>query len=236
MSAGRSACALHRVGLAFAVLLSSPALAAAESVCHGTTANGRLENGVPLPAAGANFVSYGSIPETAGRTYVHSKVRDVIVDAYRRLEREQPAKVFKYAETGFREGGRFKPHKTHRNGLSVDFIVPVMNGAGRSVHLPTHPFNKYGYGIEFDRTGRYDGYTIDYEALAAHVVALDTAARAHGIGIWRVIFDPQLAPYLYRTSYGDYLRTRIQIPMKPSWVRHDEHYHVDFNVPCRPLK
>jgi penicillin-insensitive murein DD-endopeptidase len=235
VSAGRSACALGRVGLAFAVLLSSPALAVAESVCYGTTANGRLENGVPLPAAGANFVSYGSIPETAGRTYVHSKVRDVIVDAYRRLEREQPGKVFKYAETGFREGGQFKPHKTHRNGLSVDFIVPVTNGAARSVHLPTHPFNKYGYGIEFDGAGRYDGYTIDYEALAAHIVALDKAARARGVGIWRVIFDPQLAPNLYRTPHGDYLRANIQIPGKASWVRHDEHYHVDFNVPCRTL-
>lgn len=235
MSAGRSARALNRVGLAFAVLLSSPALAAAESVCYGTTANGRLENGVPLPAAGANFVSYGSIPETAGRTYVHSKVRDVIVDAYRRLEREQPGKVFKYAETGFRDGGRFKPHKTHRNGLSADFVVPVTNSAGQSVHLPTNPFNKYGYGIEFDRTGHYDGYSIDYEALAAHIVALDKSARARGVGIWRVIFDPQLAPNLYRTPHGDYLRANIQIPGKASWVRHDEHYHVDFNVPCRTL-
>lgn len=223
------------VGPVLATLLGAPVSQAAESVCYGTTANGRLENGAPLPAAGANFVSYGALPETAGRTFVHSTVRDVIVDAYRRLEREQPGKVFKYAETGFRDGGRFKPHKTHRNGLSVDFIVPVKNSAGESVHLPTHPFNKYGYGIEFDRTGRYDDYTIDYEALAAHIVALDSAARARGIGLWRVIFDPQLAPNLYRTRYADYLRANIRVPMKPSWVRHDEHYHVDFKVPCRPL-
>ncbi len=180
-------------------------------------------------------MSYGTVPALAGRTYVHSRVRDVIVAAYQMLEREQPGKVFKYAETGFQQGGAFKPHKTHRNGLSVDFIVPVINSKGQSVQLPTHPFNKYGYGIEFDGEGRIDDYRIDYEALAAHIVALHKTAHAQGMGIWRVIFDPQLAPNLYQTRYGMYIKQNIQIPAKASWVRHDEHYHVDFLVECKPL-
>ncbi len=205
----------------------------AGSVCYGTTRNGRLEGGVRLPTEGPNFVSYGMLPEQAGRTYVHSEVRDVIVDAYRMLERDQPGKVFKYAETGFREGGPFKPHKTHRNGLSVDFMAPVTDRAGKSAQLPTNPFNRYGYDIEFDATGRYGDYVIDYEALAAHIVALHKAAKRHGIGIWRVIFDPALAPRLYATKYGPYIRKNIEIPRRKSWVRHDEHYHVDFDVKCR---
>lgn len=208
----------------------------AASVCHGTTSNGRLENGVRLPSEGPNFVAYGAVPEMAGRTYVHSKVRDVIVDAYRMLEREQAGKVFKYAETGFEEGGPFKPHKTHRNGLSVDFMVPVTDSSGKSAHLPTHPFNRYGYDIEFDARGRHGDYDIDYEALAAHIVALHEAATQHGAGIWRVIFDPALAPNLYRTKYGAYIRKNIEIPRKKSWVRHDEHYHVDFQVHCVAMK
>ena len=93
----------------------------------------------------------------------------------------------------------------------------------------------YGYGIEFDGTGRYDDYRIDYQALAAHLLALDTAARANGIGIGRVIFDPQRVPYLYQTRLADAVRARIQIPLKPSWVRHDEHYHLDFVVKCRSM-
>ena len=221
------------------VLLASAPVAGTgddQSVCYGTTSNGRLKDGVQLPTHGANFASYGMLPELAGRTYVHSAVRDVIIAAYETLESEQPGKVFKFAETGFKEGGLFKPHKTHRNGLSVDFIVPVTDSTGKSVYLSTHPFNKYGYGIEFDDKDRFEEYTIDYEALAAHIVALHKAALQKSIGIWRVIFDPKLSPNLYTTKYGAYLKQYIPIPTKPSWVRHDDHYHVDFKVACEPMK
>lgn len=55
---------------------------AQESVCHGTTLKGYLVNGVELPRSGENFVSYSFIARIAGRTYVHSKVKNIIVDAY----------------------------------------------------------------------------------------------------------------------------------------------------------
>ncbi|UJF25155.1 penicillin-insensitive murein endopeptidase [Suttonella sp. R2A3] len=202
------------------------------STCFGTTANGHLSNGVQLPAKGNNYVAYSDIGISAGRTYVHSAVRDIIVAAYKDLASEQPDKVYKYAETGLAEGGSFKPHKTHQNGLSVDFMTPVTDQHGTSVHLPTHPLNKFGYDIEFDANGHYEGMSIDYEALAAHLVALDKQARAHGYGLWRVIFDPDLQPNLYQTEYGSYLKEHIEFSKRASWVRHDEHYHVDFAIPC----
>lgn len=218
------------------LLISLSASVLAEgSTCFGTTSDGRLEKGVKLPGSGHNFVSYGSVPDLVGRTYVHSQVSDVIIDAYRRLETDAPGKVFKYAETGYKEGGQFTPHKTHRNGLSVDFMVPVINKKGMSVHLPTHALNKYGYNINFDKSGRYGQYQIDYEALGAHLVALHKTAQQHGGGIWRVLFDPQLQSFLYKTSHGDYIKKNIKIPIKRSWVRHDEHYHVDFIVECKPM-
>ncbi|MEJ2180731.1 MAG: penicillin-insensitive murein endopeptidase [Gammaproteobacteria bacterium] len=206
-----------------------------ESTCYGTTKNGKLENGVKLPSEGPNYVSYSAMAALLGRTYVHSTVRDVVVEAYRLLEMEQPGKVFKYAETGYVEGGRFKPHKTHQNGLSIDFMVPVINPRGASVHLSTHMLNKYGYNIEFDAKGRYENYRIDYEALGAHMVALHKAARQKNIEIWRVIFDPQLQPYLMETKYGVYIKQNIQLSKKRAWVRHDEHYHVDFKMKCKPM-
>ena len=177
-------------------------------------------------------MGYSSIARLAGRTYVHSEVRDIVVSAYVQLEKEQPDKVYKYAETGFKEGGQFKPHKTHRSGLSVDFMTPVVDGNGKSVHLPTNPLNKFGYNIEFDGRDHFDEMHIDYEALAAHIVALDQQAKAHGHGLWRVIFDPALQPNLLDTKYGQYLKDNIQFSKKRSWVRHDEHYHVDFAIPC----
>jgi penicillin-insensitive murein endopeptidase len=206
---------------------------AAESTCHGTTANGRLENGVQLPRSGPNFVTYSDVARTAGRTYVHSEVREIILAAYKSLEQDQPSKLYKYAETGFENGGQFKPHKTHRNGLSVDFMTPVTNKKGESVHLPTYPWNRFGYDIEFDDKGRYEDLVIDYQALAAHLVALDKAAKARGHSLWRVIFDPQLQQGLFGTPYGPYIKDNIALSPKPSWVRHDEHYHVDFIVPCK---
>lgn len=216
------------------VILSFPFLLYAEtSTCYGTTSNGSLSGGVQLPSEGSNYVGYSSIARLAGRTYVHSKVRDIVVSAYEQLETEQPDKVYKYAETGLVEGGEFKPHKTHRNGLSVDFMTPVVDDHGKSVHLPTNPLNKFGYNIEFDDSDHFDGMHIDYEALAAHIVALDQQAKAHGYGLWRVIFDPALQPNLFKTKYGQYLKDNIEFSKKRSWVRHDEHYHVDFDVPCK---
>jgi len=204
-----------------------------ESVCYGTTASGRLENGVLLPSKGNNFESYSSVARALGRSYVHSDVLKIIVAAYAALESSQPEKVFKYAESGFKEGGKFKPHKTHQNGLSVDFMVPVVNKSGKSVHLPTNPLNKFGYKIEFDENSQYEDYSIDYEAMTAHIVELDKATKSAGFTLWRVIFDPNLQPNLYSTKYAEYLKANIQFSTKPFWVRHDEHYHIDFNIPCK---
>jgi len=220
-------------------LLPNSAMAKS-SACFGTTANGRLENGVRLPLNGNNFTTYSHLAHGLGRTYVHSEVKEIILDAYQALEQEQPEKVFKYAETGFEKGGIFKPHKTHQNGLSVDFMTPVMNTEkntkgykkGQSVHLPTNPSNKLGYDIEFDKNGKYKHYQIDYVAMAAHIVALHKQAKKRGYDLWRVIFDPALQAGLFKTQYADYLKENIQLSKRKSWVRHDEHYHVDFSIPC----
>ena len=205
---------------------------AINSTCYGETHLGYLHNGINLPSSGPNFVTYSRTARAFGRTFVHSEVRHIMLAAYKQLQHDRPEKKFKYAETGFKSGGKFSPHKTHQNGLSVDFMTPVIDEQDRSVHLPTHALNRLGYDIEFDSSGRFKQYRIDYDALAAHVVALHKAAVARGHEIWRVIFDPKLQPNLYNTEYADYLRQHIQFSTKASWVRHDEHYHVDFRIPC----
>ena len=191
------------------VLLISLNTFAENSVCYGTSSNGSLKNGVELPAKGTNFVAYSSVARAMGRTYVHSGVRDIVVAAYVELEKIAAKKVYKYAETGYEYGGQFKPHKTHRNGLSVDFMTPVIDGEGNSVHLPTHPFNKFGYNIEFDNNDQYNAMRIDYDALAAHIVALHQQAKVLGHDLWRVIFAPELQPNLFKTQYVDYLTKNI---------------------------
>jgi penicillin-insensitive murein endopeptidase len=219
----------------YMVLVFSSAVNAEGSICYGTTSNGRLEGGVQLPSEGMNFISYSKTAELLGRTYVHSTVKAIILETYKQLETEAPDKVFKYAETGFKGGGRFRPHKTHRNGLSVDFMVPIVNKKGESVHLPTNIFNKFGYNIEFNKNSQYKDYKIDYEAMAAHIMSLHESAKKYGAGLWRVIFDPKLQINLFQTKYGSYLKDNIRFSKKSSWVRHDEHYHVDFDLQCKPM-
>ena len=104
----------------------------AESVCYGTPSNGRLEYGVKIEESGRNFEPYSSLGVTLGRTYVHSRVARVITDAYAALAKELPNTMFVYGESGWSEGGRIKPHRTHQNGLAVDFMVPVRNKEGIS--------------------------------------------------------------------------------------------------------
>ena len=224
-----------KVGIFFIVLSYSVCALAESSECYGTTSNGRIEHAVPLPEKGVNFISYTADLELSGRTFVHDAVKEIVVQSYKTLAESHPGKVFKYAETGLKNGGQFWPHKTHQNGLSVDFMVPVLDAQGQSVHLPTDVTNKFGYDIEFDDKGRFGELTIDFEAMAAHLVELDEIAKEKGFGLWRVIFDPELQPLLLKTKQGDYIRENIKLSSKRSWVRHDEHYHVDFKVPCNTI-
>ena len=216
------------------LLVSSIALAG-ESTCYGTASNGRLENGVKLPTTGPNFSTYSSLGSALGRTYVHNKVYDVVLAAYRALEESAPRKVFVYGETGWAAGGRIRPHRTHQNGLSVDFMTPVVDKAGRSVPLPTGALNRFGYDIEFDAAGKYQDYTIDFEAAAEHLYQLHVATLVRGVGIALVIFDPALRPKLFQTRRGPFLRKNLRFTKGQAWVRHDEHYHLDFLVPCKPF-
>ncbi|MBT5231894.1 MAG: replication initiation protein [Methylococcales bacterium] len=218
--------------LLFGFLVVWSVTAQAASTCYGAPSQGRLVGGVQLPSSGKNFTSYSYAAELAGRTYVHSTVKAVMLAAFKRLAKSHPQTVYKYAETGFEEGGLFKPHKTHRNGLSVDFMMPVLNAKGQSAHLPTHAFNRLGYDIEFDRKGRYEGYRIDFDALSAHLVALHKAAKVLGVGLNRVIIAQEFKPVLFQASGGSYLQKHIRFSKRRSWVRHDEHYHVDFSIPC----
>jgi penicillin-insensitive murein endopeptidase len=215
--------------------VSSGALAS-ESVCYGSPGKGKLQGGVALPLKGANFSSYSQFASLLDRNYAHSRVAEIVVDAYAAAAGIQPGLAFVLGESGHAEGGRILPHRTHQNGLSVDFMVPVRDAGGKSVPLPTQPWNKYGYGVEFDSKARFGTYRIDFEAIALHLQTLHSSAMARGVRIERVIFDPAYLPLLFATKRGDYLRANISFMKHQAWVRHDDHYHVDFGLECRPYR
>lgn len=60
-------------------LIQAPAIA---STCYGSVANGTITASAKLPANGANFRAYSPVGVNAGRTYVHRRVRDLILNTY----------------------------------------------------------------------------------------------------------------------------------------------------------
>jgi len=156
--------ALVRWGNDLALVFES----SAPSQSIGTTADGRLVNGKHLPTAGANFQTYSYLCAALGRNSVHGQVRAVVLDAYGTMQREHPAVRFLYGECSWPSGGRLRPHLTHRNGLSVDFMVPVKSADGPGV-LKTGITNKFGYSVEFDDEGYCDSQNchIDFDTMVA---------------------------------------------------------------------
>lgn len=197
---------------------------------HGATNKGWLENGKRLPTSGANFTTYSRLGALLGRTSVHERVRTTILESFESVGQELPAVTFMIGETGWPDGGRFRPHASHQNGLSVDFMVPVRS-EGEPTSIPSTILNKFGYGLEFDSTGKIGDLEIDFEAMAAHLDHLDLAARRNDLAIEVVIFDNELQKHLFATSRGSRLKERVRFSTKKPWIRHDEHYHVDFRLP-----
>ena len=204
------------------------------STCFGSSAEGTLRDGWKLPRAGANFRAYSDLGWIIGRTFVHSTVHEIVVDAYQRLAITHPEHRFVYGETGFASGGSFKPHRTHQNGASVDFMVPVRDAAGTIVDTPTSVTEKFGYALEFDSAGTLGDLRIDFEAIALHLAQLKHAAASRRVRISRVIFDPKLRVRLAGTRAWSDIKG-LPFMTKQAWIRHDEHYHVDFEIPCRPF-
>jgi penicillin-insensitive murein DD-endopeptidase len=197
----------------------------------GTPSRGSLKHGKRLPSTGANFRVYSRLGAALGRNSVHTKVRAAVLEAYVMAGRQVPSARFVYGETGWPSGGRLWPHRTHQNGLSIDFMVPVRTRTGEPAELPTWPWQKFGYAVEFDSKGRWHNLEIDYPAMVAHLSALKTAAQRQGLRIDGVIFAPELRSRLGHTPGGADILKRVPFmgAMGPRpWIRHDEHYHVDF--------
>ena len=187
--------------MVFAIL---PAIASLEARSRsvGRPSKGRLENGVSMPAAGPGYVTYSTLGHALGRQYVHSDVRDTLAAAFSARATAEPGRTFVLGETGWREGGRFRPHKTHQNGLSVDIFMPVNDARGAPQRVATSIRNRFGYDLEFDRDGRDGALAIDFDALAALLIALQEQGRRRGLEIEKIIIAPEYVARLLETPSG----------------------------------
>jgi penicillin-insensitive murein endopeptidase len=202
---------------------------AAPSRASGRPGHGHITAAKAMPPSGDGFATYSYLGAALGRQYVHGAVARTLADAFARAAGQKPGRRFQLAETGWRHGGRFRPHRTHQNGLSVDILVPAMDAAGHPQTLSTWPWQLFGYGWEFDAAGESGDLRIDFESLAQLLLALDAAAPPHGLRIELIIVAPEYLPRLLMTPPGHRLEPlRGRFMRHAAWIRHDEHVHVDF--------
>ena len=85
--------------------------------------------------------------------------------------------------------------------------------------------------IEFDHRGRWRSYEIDFETVAIFLLMLQEVAEERDAPITRVILAPEFVDELEMTEVGRQAVRSIPWMRGRPWVRHDEHFHVDFAVP-----
>ena len=184
-----------------------------------------------LPFSGPNFEANSRPGHGAGRYYLKGKTAATVLAAYAELAQSHPEYRYLYGEMGWNGGGRFRPHRTHQQGMNADFITPVYtlnadNTQTRTV-LPCNTLNLWGYNIRLNADGHFEDYHLDTKAMIAHLAALQKAAPLYGLRVERVIFDPPLLALLRKDP--DFKKLGgIAFMEKKAWFPHDGHYHVDF--------
>ena len=200
----------------------------------GSVRNGGLENAYLLPFSGPNFRYFSFLSYYMfNNGYTHHKVHKTILDAYKECEQTSPNTFFRLMECSDKHGGKMLIHRTHQNGLSVDFMVPKLNG-----DAPSYFFDHFGmlhYLLDFDEKGQLyinKNVRLDFDAIGKHILAIDNAAQRNGLRIRKIILKIELKDDLYQTESGKEIQRRgIYIVRGLSDIVnrvHDDHYHIDF--------
>ena len=244
-------------GVALCALLLVPALGArlraeiSRNAVSTVTGQG-IEGARSFPPWGKGYRTYSPVAAALGRQYAHAEVVASMLEAFQILADENPERVYIVAETGWRRGGRFFPHRTHRHGLSVDVHMPLVSEAQQPVVMSSWPWNGWGYCLKFDAQGHQTGWAwegtrpqvwgralspciprsnatgdrIDFPAVARLLAAVDTAAVARGGRLKQVIVAPEFVKSIASVPEGRQVKGRLT--RKAVWVRHDDHVHLEF--------
>ncbi len=209
----------------------------------GNSGDGGLINGKRLPFKGNNFQYFNFLSYLKGNCFVHEKVKQTLIDAYKICEKTCPGIEFSTGEGSKKHGGSYVVnHRTHQNGTSLD--LQLVFEKEHKQYEPNNLFNAYGYGLNTDDNGTInksipiniypENTRIDFETNAKFLLALDDACRKNKIKIKIVILKVELKRPLFETSAGKQLLTRniLFANVLPNFVNdaHDDHFHVDFEI------
>lgn len=212
--------------------ISSHAEDEKSSRSQGSYGSGKLINGKLFPYKGNNFIYFDKLSYVTGRAHMNGVVRDIILDMYDSLERAVPIRYFFLMECSNQHGGPMLPHRTHQNGLSVDFMFPLKKEGKPYYGLDT--IGLAHYGLTFNDDGTYvrdKSIRIDFDLISRQVVLLDYFARKRGYKINKVIIKIEMKDKLYAAEFGPDIKKNIYVVrgLTPKVNRmHDEHFHIDF--------
>lgn len=215
--------------------LSQYAESEAPSRSVGSPGKGKLENGKLLPFIGPNYFYFDVQSYISGRAFLNGKLRKVVLDTYAELYNQYPDRHWGMMETGYETGGPITFHNTHQNGLSMDFMTPLLKNGEPYAGLDN--LGALHYLLEFDEKGRLledPTITIDFEGMAHHIEELEKQARQQGMKIEKVILKLNLKQAFFATEKGKQLKAKgvyfAQNLPKAVDDMHDDHYHIDFAV------
>lgn len=206
------------------------------SISTGTPGNGSMENAYQINYKTDNSRYFSPMSYfLLGTCYVNSRLYQTIKDSYQECEKTCPGIDFRLMECSTKKGGKVLVHRTHRNGLSADFMVPKIK-KGEQIKL----YDRIGlwhYLLNFDDSGELSlnkKVTIDFDTMGKHLIALDNAAKKNGLVISKVILKIELKDDFFNTEYGKEIKRRgiyfAQNLSKSINMVHDDHYHVDFKL------
>jgi len=205
------------------------------STSTGTVSDGKLINGKLFPFQGANYQYFDTTSYINNRAFLNDKIRTVATGSYKQLEKEIPDRKFFIMECSNKNGGQIFPHRTHQNGLSIDFMMPLIKGNKPFYGLDTIGANHYW--LDFDNEGKYSGdknIAIDFDLVARQILSLETHARNNGYKIQKVIIKTEFKNLIFASPHGKKLKesniylVKSLTPMINSL--HDDHFHIDFEI------
>lgn len=205
------------------------------SISEGTPGDGTLENGKIIPFYGDNFRYYSETSYLNGRAFVHHDLKALVLESYQDLHKKFPPERFGIMECSKKCGGKMSGHRTHQNGLSIDFMSPLKQNNASYYDLDY--IGGSHYQLAFNDDGELISDTtisIDFEKMGQHILALYNKAAKHHLKIKKIILKMELKDDLYKTVSGQKIKEeKIYITMNlPPEVNssHDDHYHIDFEI------
>lgn len=198
----------------------------------GNVSNGSLKHGKLVPYKGRNFMYFDRTSYLEGRAFLNDLALMSMLGMYDSLLTVLPQRYFNVMECSHEHGGKMFPHRTHQNGLSIDFMMPLLKDGKPYYGLDTIGLEHYT--LEFDDAGRYVKDTtisIDFDLVARQILILNHFAKQNGLAVFKLIIKIELKEELFATKYGQILKASdIYVVRGLSPIinaLHDDHFHID---------